>query len=227
MGRMRGQMSESLLLGALLAVAGGFFDAYTYICRGGVFANAQTGNIVLLGLGLAEREWQHAMTYLLPVLAFALGVVAAEAVKRWRRGQESGMHWRQIIVLAEVLLIAVAAFLPQRLNLAVNVLISLVCAMQVEAFRKIRGSAFATTMCTGNLRSGVEQLVIWRQTGDRGAARKARHYCAVILFFILGSALGALCMDMLGERALLLTCVPLLAVFVFMFVPEEFKRETK
>ena len=80
MGRMRGQMSESLLLGALLAVAGGFFDAYTYICRGGVFANAQTGNIVLLGLGLAEREWQHAMTYLLPVLAFALGVVAAEAV---------------------------------------------------------------------------------------------------------------------------------------------------
>ena len=120
-----------------------------------------------------------------------------------------------------------AAFLPQRLNLAVNVLISLVCAMQVEAFRKIRGSAFATTMCTGNLRSGVEQLVIWRQTGDRGAARKARHYCAVILFFILGSALGALCTDMLGERALLLTCVPLLAVFAFMFVPEEFKRETK
>ena len=54
-------MSESLLLGALLAVAGGFFDAYTYLCRGGVFANAQTGNIVLFGLELAQREWIRAL----------------------------------------------------------------------------------------------------------------------------------------------------------------------
>ena len=49
MKRAHGQMSESLLLGVLLAVAGGFFDAYTYLCRGKVFANAQTGNIVLSG----------------------------------------------------------------------------------------------------------------------------------------------------------------------------------
>ena len=41
------QMSETVLIGSLLALAGGFLDAYTYICRGGVFANAQTGNIVL------------------------------------------------------------------------------------------------------------------------------------------------------------------------------------
>ena len=34
MKRAHGQMSESLLLGALLAMAGGFFDAYTYLCRG-------------------------------------------------------------------------------------------------------------------------------------------------------------------------------------------------
>ena len=77
MKQARGQMSESLLLGALLAVAGGFFDAYTYLCRGGVFANAQTGNIVLLGVNLAGREWLRSLTYLLPVLAFALGVVLA------------------------------------------------------------------------------------------------------------------------------------------------------
>ena len=71
-------MSESLLLGALLAVAGGFFDAYTYLCRGGVFANAQTGNIVLFGLELAQREWMRALGYLVPIVAFAVGVVAAE-----------------------------------------------------------------------------------------------------------------------------------------------------
>lgn len=224
MKQAHGQMSESMRLGALLAVAGGFFDAYTYLCRGGVFANAQTGNIVLLGLELAEREWLRALAYLAPILAFALGVGVAEVVKRRGKARQAGgagMHWRQVIVLAEIVLLAVAAFLPQRMDMAVNILISFVCAMQVEAFRKVRGSAFATTMCTGNLRSGTEQLVIWRQTGDANAARKARHYYCIILFFILGAALGAVCTDTLGERALLITCVPLLAVFGMMFIREE------
>ncbi len=58
------------------------FDAYTYLCRGKVFANAQTGNIVLFGANIAEGNWLRAAEYFLPILAFALGVVAAEIVKR-------------------------------------------------------------------------------------------------------------------------------------------------
>lgn len=224
MQQEKGQMSESLLLGGLLAMAGGFFDAYTYLCRGGVFANAQTGNIVLFGLKLAEGEWQRALTYLLPILAFAFGVVAAELVKRHGKREnrpDAGLHWRQVIVIAEIVLLAVVAFLPQQMNMVVNTVISFVCAMQVETFRKVRGSAFATTMCTGNLRSGTEQLIIWRQTGNCKAAHKARHYYAIILWFIAGAALGALCTDAWGERALLLTCAPLLAAFGLMFREEE------
>ena len=44
------QMSENFILGIMLALTGGFLDAYTYITRGGVFANAQTGNIVLMAI---------------------------------------------------------------------------------------------------------------------------------------------------------------------------------
>ena len=51
------QMSESFKLGALLAIVGGFLDVYTYICRGQVFSNAQTGNIVLVGLSLAQSDF--------------------------------------------------------------------------------------------------------------------------------------------------------------------------
>ena len=42
------QMSEAFVTAAFLSVSGGLQDAYTYISRGKVFANAQTGNIVLL-----------------------------------------------------------------------------------------------------------------------------------------------------------------------------------
>lgn len=48
------QPSESMPLGLMLAIVGGFLDAYTFSTRGGVFSNAITGNIVLLGLNLAN-----------------------------------------------------------------------------------------------------------------------------------------------------------------------------
>ncbi len=69
--KKRGQMSEALLVGALLALAGGFMDAYTYVARGHVFANAQTGNLVLLGIHIADGEWRIAVSYLIPILTFS------------------------------------------------------------------------------------------------------------------------------------------------------------
>ena len=48
------QTSESIELGILLALSGGFMDAYSYLARGQVFANAQTGNMLLFGVNLAS-----------------------------------------------------------------------------------------------------------------------------------------------------------------------------
>ena len=67
--------SESYLVGVLLAIAGGYLDVYTYICRGGVFANAQTGNIVLLGINLADHNWSKLLFYMYPILAFMAGIL--------------------------------------------------------------------------------------------------------------------------------------------------------
>ena len=49
-----GQMSDSMLTAFFIILSGGLQDAYTYCCRGKVFANAQTGNIVLLSTHLFE-----------------------------------------------------------------------------------------------------------------------------------------------------------------------------
>lgn len=75
------QMSESIELGIVLALAGGFMDAYSYMCRDEVFANAQTGNMLLLGINLSERNWGMALRYLFPVLAFAVGIALADVVR--------------------------------------------------------------------------------------------------------------------------------------------------
>ena len=47
-----GQMSEAFCTAMFLSVSGGLQDVYTYLYRGKVFANAQTGNIVLCSVKL-------------------------------------------------------------------------------------------------------------------------------------------------------------------------------
>lgn len=49
------QMSESIEVAIFLALSGGLMDAYSYLLRGEVFANAQTGNMLLLGVHASRK----------------------------------------------------------------------------------------------------------------------------------------------------------------------------
>ena len=187
------QMSETFRVGATLAVAGGFLDAFTYLCHGGVFANAQTGNIVLLGIHLAEGDLLGMLRYLLPIAAFVAGILLAEGLRRACRHWKA-IHWRQPLLLAEAVVLSLCACADAgEANTAVNVAVSFVCALQVQGFRKVHGNALATTMCTGNLRSAVEALLVWRANREFGALRRSRHTFGVVGFFVLGAAFGVFC----------------------------------
>ena len=137
-------MSESFLTAVFLSLSGGLQDAYTYLFRGKVFANAQTGNIVLLSSNLMDGNWERVLHYLVPLCAFALGVLTAEKMQEHFRNMQR-LHWRQLVVLGEVLLLFLVGFLPQEQNLLANAIVSFSCAMQVQAFRKVNGYAFAPT----------------------------------------------------------------------------------
>ena len=68
------QTSESFRLSALLSFSGGLQDAYTYNVRDGVFANAQTGNVVLMSQNFMQGEWNKGLRYMLPLISFAAGI---------------------------------------------------------------------------------------------------------------------------------------------------------
>lgn len=205
---------ERLFPVALLTLSGGLQDAYTYFCRGHVFANAQTGNIVLLGQSLFSGSLSQAGRYLLPLLAFALGVAAAEYI-RTRPNRRLG--WQQQVLLWEIALLAAVGFLPPSMDLAANALVSFSCAMQVQAFRRVEGFAFASTMCIGNLRGGTDALCAFLRTRDRQERKKAGLYFTVILLFALGAGAGSLILTPLGLRAIWLSCALLALSFVLLF----------
>ena len=81
--RYHGQMSESFLTAVFLSLSGGQQDAYTNLFRGKVFANAQTGNIVLRS--------------------------GMESLCRWRRTHDPKARDRMLRYFGIILLFAVGA----------------------------------------------------------------------------------------------------------------------
>ena len=221
--RHHGQMSESFLTAVFLSVSGGLQDAYTYLFRGKVFANAQTGNIVLLSANVMEGNWDRVLHYMVPLAAFALGVMAAEKMRERLYGMQT-FHWRQLVVLGEVLLLFVVGLLPESANLAANAMVSFACAMQVQAFRKVEGYAFASTMCIGDLRSGVEALCIWSKTRDPKAKERFERYFGIIFLFALGAGVGSAAIGRVGAYTIWFSCVLLSVSFGLMFIREELEE---
>lgn len=212
-------MSDTFRTALFIILSGGFQDAYTYCCRGEVFANAQTGNIVLMSSALFVRDWATVYKYIIPVLAFMVGTAAAELIHMRFKLCEK-IHWRQIILAIEIILLFFVGFLPHGIDSLANALVSFVCAMQVQTFHKVRGHTYASTMCIGNMRSGVEALCAYFHVHDKEILKKALTYFGVIAVFAVGAGVGTLVTQHIGDKAIWTCCILLFISFGMMFVSE-------
>jgi uncharacterized membrane protein YoaK (UPF0700 family) len=215
-------MSEAFINSVFLALSGGFQDAYTYNTRNKVFSNAQTGNIVLMSQHIMQGEWLDAFRYLLPLIAFAAGVMAAENIQnRYKFAKK--IHWRQGILFAEIIILFAVGFMTQPYNMAATALVSFACAMQVQSFRKVSGYTYASTMCIGNLRSGTAALSLYLRERKKENLRQAAYYFGVIFFFALGAGIGGNLSVHYGIRVIWVSCGLLLVSVLLMSCEKPFR----
>ena len=209
-------MSESLLIGVLLAISGGLMDAYSYLYRGQVFANAQTGNVLLFSVHLSKGEWAAALHYAFPIVAFLTGVALATLICHFGRYRK-WLHWRQICVLFEAAVLFLVAWFPQSANLLANSLVSLACGVQVETFRKIDDASVATTMCIGNLRSATHSAIMYGLLDHREDRHNAFISSAMVFAFAFGAVMGSVLIRRLGTFSVCCGSAILLICFILMF----------
>lgn len=185
----------------LLACAGGFLDAYTYVSRDHVFANSQTGNLVLFGVGVASGAWREALRHVWPILAFVLGVLCAELLQAPRVARVILRPARASIAL-EILVLAIVGALPAAApDLVVTVLVSFVSSVQVSTFRTLVKWPYSTTMTTGNLRTATQAHARFLLHRAPEAAAQARAFGVVIAAFLSGAVLGSVVTGRLGGHA--------------------------
>ena len=209
--------SESYCVAALLSVTGGFLDAYTYISRDGVFANAQTGNFARLAISLASGDFWLVLRYLIPILSFVAGVSMAMWISR--RASRCGKgQWQQYSALLEIGLLAVVTLIPngKYSNIGANIAVSFTCAVQAESFRKVLGTPFASTMCTGNLRNATEYLNQFFIEKKKPDLEKSLQYFGIDALFVLGAVAGTVMTRLLQTYATLFCCLVLSVVFLLM-----------
>lgn len=209
------QMSDTFITSTFLAFSGGLQDAYTFNTRDHVFANAQTGNLVLMTQNLMEGNIAHSLNYLLPIFAFIVGVFVAEQLQG-RLKEKKSLHWRQFIVLIEIITLLLVGFIPGSLNNIANMLVSFSCALQVQSFRKVNGNTYASTMCIGNIKSATARLSAFFRTNDKTYFHQSMHYFGIIVIFAIGAGLGGVISKQLGYPTIWISCAVLLIPFILM-----------
>ena len=96
----------------LMMLVAGYFGAFTYSIRGGVFCNAQTGNFVLLAMALGNGRWFHALYFFIPITAYCVGTMLSEVLP----GHVKKSHlirWDTLLILIEILVVIFLGFLPE------------------------------------------------------------------------------------------------------------------
>lgn len=199
---------ETVQVSLLLAFAGGYLDAYTWIIHG-VMANAQTANLVLLWVHGTAGEWARALQFVPPMAAFAVGIVVAAWLRR-----AAGDRASAISTLIEIVLLVAVGILHNRLpDLAGTLGISFVAAMQTAVFTKVEGVAYSSVMITGNLRQAIEGLFAVA-SGQLGSLRRPNIFAALCVAFGVGAAVGAYATKSIPDLAL---GIPLLALLIVLF----------
>lgn len=209
------RLAGTFQLAILLSCAGGYLDAFTWVAHGRVFANAQTGNVVLLGIDVATGDWTDAIHRLMPIVAFFFGVLAAYWVKSFASARDQG--WISLISLGlEIAVLVAVAFLPGDFPSTPIVLaIAFVAAIQSSIFTKLDTWAYNSVIATGNLRKATEALLkgIGRK-GDPASLEQAMKFGGVSLSFCVGAGLGAIGTSWAGNAATSVAALLLLLALV-------------
>ncbi len=214
---------ESLRIGIILSLVGGILDAHTFLFRNGVFANTQTGNIVLLALFLKTNKTAKTFQCIISIVVFIFGIVLTEFFKK-KFKKRAILNYIVIILVVEIVcLLMISTIAKNSHNTLVIVVVSFVCSLQTNAFKSLKGSPYSTTMCTGNLRSASSSLFNFAFNKNKKEGVKCLTYFIIIVSFFVGALIGRFLTNIIFEKTLLV-CSFLLVVALFILV---FKNKHK
>lgn len=189
----------------ILIVIAGFFGAYTFLLRGNVFCNAQTGNVVLMGMALGAKKWNEALYYLIPISAYLMGAFISELlpgmIKRCLQ-----IRWDTLLIAIEMLVVLGLGFVPESAPVQISqVAINFIASMQYNTFRQAEGIPMATTFATNHIRQigvGLAKEVKYFHSENKSHREKLLQHFEMLIYFVTGAIIGTVLCNLFMGKAI-------------------------
>lgn len=186
---------------ALLITVAGYFGAFTYSIRGGIFCNAQTANFVLFAMALGNMDWEKAIYYVIPMSAYLLGAMISESFAL-RIKKYNLLRWDTVLIGFELIVAILLGFLPEKAPVQISqVAINFICSMQYNTFRQAQKVPMATTFCTNHLRQAGIHIVKWIRKKEQTAyMKRSMIHFGMLFMFVVGAVVSTvMCRLFLGK----------------------------
>ena len=234
---------EKYYIFELLTVAGGMMGLYTYNLRGGVFSNAQTGNVVKMAAAFGRGEWSQCLYYFIPFTAYILGTILSEILPE-KVKHSHFIRWDTLLVGVEIFVLLLIGLMPFTWpDQIAQVVINFLCAMQFNTFRQAEGVPMATTFVTNHVRQigiSIARIIKKHEKDSEAHAELEEHigiklakintdvspytaerskmakHAKIILAFFAGGAIVTALSPYLQEKTIWLAIIPLSACFAVM-----------
>jgi uncharacterized membrane protein YoaK (UPF0700 family) len=209
---------EKYYVFVILILVAGFYGGYTLSIKGGVFSNAQTANLCLLGIAIGTHNFNRIAIISATFIAYFFCVVFSEQIA-WKLKHLNVIRWDTLFIIIDMAIITFLGIFDNTFPEAVYpIIINFICAMQFNTFRQSEGIGMATTFVTNHVRQTGSWLVRYlRKRDEKKYLSRSLHHFGMIVAFITGAALSSGLGLIMHGRVLLLANLPL-AIVLFVFL---------
>ena len=197
---------EERRLHYLMSAAGGYIGVYSILGRNGIFALAQTMNLIQVLISMEEGDFPEAVLRIGAACLFGLAVGASALLLK------AGEHKRRRLSIAVTALVVLCEGLISQEVPSMTALYPVFFAMTLQwcAFSGAGVYGSSTIFSTNNLRQCVDSYVRHYTGREAGMLEKARFFRNTLISYHVGVAVCFIAMRALENRCIWL-CLPLLA----------------
>lgn len=202
-------MCDNYFLCELLILSAGMMGAYTVTMRGNVFCNAQTLNIVMMGIELGKGDFSRAAYYLIPFAAYLCGALFATLLPiRMKRVTSS--RYEIIIISGEAAIMLAVGFIPLSAPVQIaQIAINFAASMQFATFRKSQGYPMATTFVTNHVRQIGTFLIKYHEFHNPEDRKRCLKHVRMLVNFFVGAFVLTAMEGLMQEKVIWLALLPL------------------
>lgn len=179
--------SQSLRIAMLFSIFGGYLNSFSLLSFSGHLASLQSANLIFMGINLWDGNFIGALSYLLPIVAFAIGA-GSNYLFRHMFSNSPNYLWQEFSIVTELIGFSFIAIFAPFLNYHVAIaLLAFFAAIQADTGTNVHGATYASIMSTGNLRTFASNFSQYLITKDKLYLYRAFDFFCIISSFFIGA----------------------------------------